>query len=784
MKQRSLMSFCLLRTQHNISTKHCFCANPLAYLRVSIQILQFIVLSIKMPSKGYMGSEGNVPDDEEDFNAEYGSGGIKSMILSQLVPEEYLFDPLHAEPTLDNLREAIHHYVEETSIENLNIHGSSHLDLDPAVLNMSYEEDMGGMNNAGVAGGGADHHHMQSSTSGVGTSASRQAMHVDAALSALLQAADKDVDTHMARVKAVLAQDPSLLDSYSPQNDVAIKERIQRIESMKERRKELESQTREILTSLGDNMDLASPSNKTNKENITQAQVLERRLAAWERALQLYIYSTSDDAGNGKSTNGGVGAVSSTSPGGAKKPISMIELLQHLCLTSAIEDEGTLTTALEQATQMCNVHLEQTSKLLQDSVEQTADIFHSYNIHLVAHSMASQNTLKNTTDVQAKFLHHGKEALKIGHALEMAEAKRRQSEQASMLLRRWWMMENLAEQEELSGDEIRVDAEVKGEIPSSSCRMDPLFTRAENSLEASKTLKSLRTVVKCRSGSSNGNAAAMIADGSKGGGGGGGMDPQALKRFEQTDRLIKRTSAALEERLLDTFSAIYTEGGSYDFSSVKASKRPGRLDWVMLREVADALMSFDSGRSLHKRYVGLVVRTKFPDLFNDHDVDESYLDDDDEGKVVDDDVDGTRSKLSSLFHRVCEVCTEEFQLIAHVFSPTLPRHLQTLPVSNNGKKVAVLTSSSFPESFSLQVARALLQRLISDPKNGMQAQINGLLESIDRRGDFDSGIKKLDTFVVIHEKAAGLFNLLKDAARRMWGDGPTSNMIANDMDPR
>ncbi len=79
-----------------------------------------------------------MPDDEEDFNAEYGSGGIKSMILSQLVPEEYLFDPLHAEPTLDNLREAIHHYVEETSIENINVHGSTHLDHDPAVQNMSY----------------------------------------------------------------------------------------------------------------------------------------------------------------------------------------------------------------------------------------------------------------------------------------------------------------------------------------------------------------------------------------------------------------------------------------------------------------------------------------------------------------------------------------------------------------------------------------------------------------------------------------------------------------------
>jgi hypothetical protein len=64
------------------------------------------------------------------------------------------------------------------------------------------------------------------------------------------------------------------------------------------------------------------------------------------------------------------------------------------------------------------------------------------------------------------------------------------------------------------------------------------------------------------------------------------------------------------------------------------------------------------------------------------------------------------------------------------------------------------------------VARALLQRVISDPKNGLQARINDLLDSVDRRGDFDAGAKKLDTFVVIHEKAAGLFSLLKEAAEK------------------
>lgn len=358
-------------------------------------------------------------------------------------------------------------------------------------------------------------------------------------------------------------------------------------------------------------------------------------------------------------------------------------------------------------------------------------------------------------------------------------------------------MENLAEQERLSGDEIPVSHEVRGVINASSCRMDPLFTRSENSLEAARTLKSLRMICKCRSGSGSGTVS-----GSGSGSGNGeknsteknptqaqAQDPQATEKFNATKELIGKTSAALEGRLLSAFTNIYAQGGIYDFSSTMAAKRPGRLNWITLREVARALMSFDSGRSVHKKYVQLVVSSKFPELFRHEEesdltglehmhmgseaktgADANASDTASTSKSVDEDIDGTRSKLSNLFHRVCEVCTEEFQLIAHVFSPNLPQHLEESSISaTSGKRVVKNSSSSFPETFPLHVARALLQRLISDPKNGMQAQINGLLESIDQRGDFDSGAKKLDTFVVIHEKAAGLFHLLKDAAQRMWG---------------
>ena len=91
---------------------------------------------------------------------------------------------------------------------------------------------------------------------------------------------------------------------------------------------------------------------------------------------------------------------------------------------------------------------------------------------------------------------------------------------------------------------------------------------------------------------------------------------------------------------------------------------------------------------------------------------------------------------------------QEFQLIGYVFDSPPDEVAGT-------------------ESIPLVVARALCTRVIGDPNHGLQARINDLLDSIDRRSDFDAGAKKLDTFVVIHEKAAGLFALLKDAAERL-----------------
>ena len=157
-----------------------------------------------------------------------------------------------------------------------------------------------------------------------------------------------------------------------------------------------------------------------------------------------------------------------------------------------------------------------------------------------------------------------------------------------------------------------------------------------------------------------------------------------------------------------------------------------------------------------------MVGTRFPELFQSGESSDSDEDKEDERL----DMDSMRQKLTNLFHRVLEVCTAEFQLIANVFATS----------TKMGKKSgddAMFDLTSLSDAIPFQVARALLQRIISDPHDGLQARINDLLESIDRGGDFDAGTKKLDTFVVVHEKAAGLFTMLKDSAQTMLM--PTGN---------
>lgn len=294
----------------------------------------------------------------------------------------------------------------------------------------------------------------------------------------------------------------------------------------------------------------------------TQVEVASERQARWQRALELYVYCPEADTG-----------------------VDLLKLLDKLIEGCGEEEE--LLDALSQASQTCSTLVDQTNLAVSDAADVMVEAEDAYHIKLEAHTMLANKAADQAEKIEEQFRTNGSNALKIGLELEVAEAKKRQCDTASLLIRQWWMMESLAEQEELSGEALQVNEEVRGAIPSSSCRMDPLFTRSESSLEGAQALKALRTVVKSRGNSASG---ALV-------------DPQHLKRFDMTSRLIQRTSLALESRLLESFSHVYAEGGNYNFSSPDAATRNGNLNWVELRNSAMALSYFDGGRGLHKRYV-------------------------------------------------------------------------------------------------------------------------------------------------------------------------------------
>ena len=514
----------------------------------------------------------------------------------------------------------------------------------------------------------------------------------------LIKAAEEDVRLHRARQQAGLARDVRLLRNYHLEGDPHYKERQERLAERSDLIDELTNQAEEILREIQDKHDAG----------LTQSELAQVHLARWQRAMELYVYTQQEG-------------------------LDWKSIFEQLL--GGISEDQDISKVLEQASELCSAVVETTSQYVQDTKNNVEDVESSYIVRLEAHDLYAQECLKQVGEIEEQFKTSGRAALQIGHQLELAELKRSQCEAASILIRRWWILENLAEQEKNSGSLIDVEAEVRGLVPSIKCKMDPLFIKPENSLEAAKALQQLRAVVRSRgNAAATGTASAtMIAD------------KASSRRFDMTASLITRTSDALEGRLLNSFSAVYAAGGVYDFSS---KPRPGAIDWRELQALAQALLLFDSGRNLHKRYVDMVVNSRFPELFTPDTGDD---DGDQEKKVEDDDfsdMDATRTKLSNLFRRVGDVCTAEFELISHVFG------------SENNRTDLLEGSEEMP----LVVARALLQRVISDPRNGLQARINSLLASIDRKGDFDAGAKKLDTFVVVHEKAAGLFSLLKDAA--------------------
>jgi len=568
-------------------------------------------------------------------------------------------------------------------------------------------------------------------------------------LRVLLAAAQDDIRLHRARQQAAKYRDPKLISTYKIENNQFWLTRQQRLHERELLLGKLDMERNLIIKELLDG----------NTAGLTAKEATAIQLARWQRALELYIYdppTRKEDNDNDRQQRSNV---SGPGEGGIivapnsqqdqlqqnKQNLDFLQLLEKL--REIIGEEEDMTESFSQAANMCSTLVEVTRQITKDATEAVLEVADAYQIRLEAHELFCRNALGRTEEIQNQFRINGRAALQIGNQLEFAESKRKRCESASMLIRRWWLMESLAEQESMSGETLKVKEEVRGSVPLTSCRMDPLFTRPENSIEASRALRQLRQVVKSR-----GNAASASMQTGKW----EKSDVTSSRRFDLTADLIQRTSEALEERLLNSFTETYGQGGVYDFITavnITQKHRTGTIAWQELRDIAHACWLFEGGRKLYETYVDIVVATRLPELF-DMDKMKRVGEDDEEDQELEEefDIDTARSQLSSLFNRVSEVFMQEFQLIGYVFDYT-------------DESEGALT-----ESIPLTVARALCVRVIGDPKNGLQAKINRLLERIDQKSDFDTGTKKLDTFVIIHDKAASLFELLKNAAERLVRD--------------
>jgi hypothetical protein len=224
-----------------------------------------------------------------------------------------------------------------------------------------------------------------------------------------------------------------------------------------------------------------------------------------------------------------------------------------------------MSEILSSAANMCSTLVDVTKQIVKDTTEQISGAEDAYQIRLEAHELFCRNALTRTEEIQNQFRINGRAALQIGNQLEHAENKRQRCESASILIRRWWLMESLADQEAMSGEELKVQEEVRGVISLTSCRMDSLFTRPD-------------------AASANMNTGQW-----------GKSDVTSSRRFDMTANLIERTSEALEQRLLNTFSSGYGLDGNYEFAS--KLPRPGVIAWQELRELSHALLLFEGGRN-------------------------------------------------------------------------------------------------------------------------------------------------------------------------------------------
>jgi hypothetical protein len=102
----------------------------------------------------------------------------------------------------------------------------------------------------------------------------------DASLARLLKAAEEDIRLHQARIKAVVQNDPKLVTTYTFEDDADLKARMLRKTQRLERLKSLQENASTILEELDE-----------VKKGLTAEERIQVKLARWQRALDLYVYS-------------------------------------------------------------------------------------------------------------------------------------------------------------------------------------------------------------------------------------------------------------------------------------------------------------------------------------------------------------------------------------------------------------------------------------------------------------------------------------------------------------
>ncbi len=102
----------------------------------------------------------------------------------------------------------------------------------------------------------------------------------DASLARLLKAAEEDIRLHQARIKAVVQNNPKLVTTYTFQDDADLRGRLLRKTQRLERLKSLQENASTILEELDE-----------VKKGLTAEERIQVKLARWQRALDLYVYS-------------------------------------------------------------------------------------------------------------------------------------------------------------------------------------------------------------------------------------------------------------------------------------------------------------------------------------------------------------------------------------------------------------------------------------------------------------------------------------------------------------